>query len=146
MMPRRNFRLLAPAVAVLCLTGLLLADAPGGKKTEPKTKFTPEAVAFFEKEVRPILKAHCLKCHGDNPKKIRGSLRLTNREELLKGGDLGPSVALDKPEASLLLKALTHKDEVLKMPPPGRLSDREIDVLTRWVKAGLPWTPGTSAG
>ena len=98
MMPRRNFRLLAPAVAVLCLTGLLLADAPGGKKTEPKTKFTPEAVAFFEKEVRPILKAHCLKCHGDNPKKIRGSLRLTNREELLKGGDLGPSVALDKPK------------------------------------------------
>src|SRR5262245_13617791 len=149
MMPRFTPRLLA--VAVLSVAALVFARAaaprdrtPGGK--QPETKFTPEAVAFFEKEVQPILKAHCLKCHGDNPKKIRGGLRLTSRDHVLKGGDLGPTVSLDRPESSLLFKALSHKDEKFKMPPAGRLSDRDIDVLTRWVKAGLPWTPGTSVG
>jgi hypothetical protein len=30
------------------------------------------------------------------------------------------------------------------MPPSGKLPAREIDVLTRWVKAGLPWSPGAA--
>jgi hypothetical protein len=31
------------------------------------------------------------------------------------------------------------------MPPAGKLSDREINLLTTWVKEGLPWTPGSRA-
>src|SRR5438105_1115683 len=42
---------------------------------------------FFEKEVRPLLVAKCLDCHG--VKKSKAGLRLTSREEVLKGGDSG---------------------------------------------------------
>src|SRR5262245_56023326 len=44
----------------------------------------PDDLAFFEKEVKPILVAKCLKCHsGENPK---GKLQLTDRDTVLKGG------------------------------------------------------------
>ena len=108
--------------------GLLLAAAP-------------EDRAFFEKEVLPILKANCFKCHGEG--KVRGGLTLTNRPALLKGGDSGLVISKEKPETSLLLQALSHSGE-LKMPPPGKLPAKDVDILTRWVKAGVPW-PGSAA-
>jgi mono/diheme cytochrome c family protein len=94
--------------------------------------------SIYDKEVAPLLKAHCLKCHGAEAK-IKGGLRLTSREDVLKGGDTGPAVVLDKPDESLLLKAVHYKGD-LQMPPSGKLPDKEIEVLTRWVKAGVPMT------
>src|SRR5687768_1954184 len=93
--------------------------------------------AFFEKEVLPVLKANCFKCHGDG--KTKGGLSLASRDGVLKGGDSGPAVSLEKPEASHLLKAINYKDG-LEMPPNGKLAQKDIDVLTRWVRAGVPWT------
>jgi mono/diheme cytochrome c family protein len=94
---------------------------------------------FFDAEVKPILQAHCLACHGDG-KKIRGGFRLTSREELLKGGDQGPAVSLENPDESLLVQAVNYRD--LKMPPKGKLPQAQIDLLTRWVKMGVPWSAG----
>ncbi len=102
----------------------------------------PADSAFFEKEVVPILKAHCFKCHGEG--KVRGGLRLTSREGILKGGDSGPAVSLGKPAESRLVQAIHYKEE-LQMPPSGQLPAKEIDILTRWVQAGLPWKPGATA-
>src|SRR5262249_54869960 len=51
---------------------------------------SPEGVEFFEKKVRPVFVNHCQECHGD--KKQRGSLRVTSRATLLKGGDTGPAI------------------------------------------------------
>jgi hypothetical protein len=99
---------------------------------------TVEQAALFDKQVRPILQQHCFKCHGGG--KVRGGLRLTSRENVLNGGDSGPAVALDKPETSRLLQAINYRDG-LEMPPDGKLPQAKIDVLTRWVKAGVPWTP-----
>jgi len=137
MTTRRAFRLAAlPAAAFLfALAGAVAADKPAA----PEKRFPPEQVAFFEKEVRPILRANCFKCHGEG--KVRGGLRLTSREAVLKGGDLGPAASLDNPETSRLLQAINWKDG-LEMPPKGKLPQKQIDVLTRWVKAGLPWAPG----
>jgi mono/diheme cytochrome c family protein len=101
----------------------------------PGTDFTPEALAFYERDVLPILKANCYKCHGDG--KVKGNLSLTSREAILKGGDLGPAVSLDKPDDSTLLKAIYYKDG-LEMPPTGKLKPEQIDTLSKWVKAGLP--------
>ena len=39
-------------------------------------------------------------------------------------------------EASLLVKAVTYEDDILKMPPAGKLADSSIATLTRWVKEG----------
>ncbi len=120
---------------------VLLAAAAVAPAAEPPT-FSAEQVAFYEKQVRPVLKAHCLKCHGENPKKIRGGLNLTSRGAVLTGGDTGPVVDLKKPDASLLLKAIHYKDEDYRMPPAGKLPAEQIATLTKWVRDGLPWTPG----
>ena len=115
-----------------------LAGAVEGGKADPSSKaFSAEQVRYFEEKVRPILSARCIKCHGGSGK-VRGGLRLDDRAAVLKGGDLGPAVSLDQPEESVLLQAIRYQE--LEMPPGGKLPQGELDILTRWVKEGVPWT------
>jgi hypothetical protein len=113
---------------VSSLAGIVLAV--------PTIRADTPAEEFFEKEVRPLLVEHCLKCHGDT--KPKGGLRLTSRAAILKGGDTGPAVVSGEPDKSLLIQAVRYNDTPL-MPPKRKLTDRQIAVLTRWVKLGLPW-------
>jgi len=99
-------------------------------------RLDPAQAAFFEARVQPILKARCFKCHGGEAK-VRGNFRVDSRAAVLRGGDQGPAITLERPEESLLLQAI-HYDG-LEMPPSGKLPGVEIDVLTRWVKEGLAW-------
>jgi hypothetical protein len=127
------------ASATLMVAGLAaIAGAGEGGRAEPSSKaFSAEQVRFFEEKVRPILSARCLKCHGGSGK-VRGGFRLDDRAAVLKGGDLGPAVSLDQPEESVLLQAIRYQE--LEMPPGGKLPQGELDILTRWVKEGIPWT------
>jgi len=111
-----------------------LAPAPGPKPAAPRPN--AEAVAFFEKEVRPLLVERCYACHG--PKIQQGGLRLDSAAALLKGGDGGPVITTTDPDKSPLLHAVRY-DGKLKMPPAGKLPEREIAILTRWVQMGAPW-------
>jgi hypothetical protein len=99
---------------------------------------TPEAAAFFEKEVRPLLVEHCYRCHGE--KKQRHNLRLDTLAAILRGGDGGPALVAGKPEESILIKAVRYQDG-LKMPPDKPLPKHQIDALAKWVAMGAPW-PG----
>jgi len=107
-----------------------------------KPAVSEAGVKFFETEVKPILKAHCFKCHGGG-KAIKGGLQLTSRAGVLKGGDTGPAAAAGKPQESLLVKAVNYQE--YEMPPSGKLPPEKIAVLTRWIEMGLPWTPGDNA-
>src|SRR5260370_30730925 len=100
---------------------LLLAAAPAAAQSPGDD--------FFEKEVRPLLVARCQPCHGDV--KPKGSLRLTSREGLLKGGDGGPVVVPGKPDQSPLIHAVRYVDPP-RMPPKEQLPHREVARLTRW--------------
>ncbi|MBL8798933.1 MAG: DUF1553 domain-containing protein [Planctomycetia bacterium] len=124
--------------AVVLLTGAFLAYV----RTAPPSTSAAEHGKFFEKEVQPILQAQCLSCHGPE-KKVRGGLRLTTREELLKGGDSGPAISIEKPEESLFLKAIHHQE--MKMPPKGKLPQAQLEVLTKWIKLGAPWSEAAVA-
>jgi hypothetical protein len=93
---------------------------------------------FFEKQVRPLLVERCFKCHAGDVRE--GGLRLDSHEGLLKGGDSGPAIAVAQPTESLILTAVNYLDEP-KMPPDGKLSDAQLDVLRKWVESGAPW-PG----
>src|SRR5262249_42416906 len=98
---------------------------------------TPEQVQFFEKQVRPLLSAHCFKCHG--PDKQRGDLRLDSRSGLMTGGQSGAVIVPGKPSESLLIDAINYRR--LEMPQNKRLSGKEVATLTEWVRVGAPW-PG----
>ena len=99
--------------------------------------FDDASIEFFEKQVRPILVARCFECHSDKgtPK---GGLRLDSREAVMKGGDTGLAVKLEKPAESLFISSINYGD-IYQMPPKSKLPLGEIAVLTRWVEMGLPW-------
>ena len=92
---------------------------------------------FFATKVEPLLKQHCLECHS-NGQTIEGGLALDSKSGWLKGGASGPAIVPGKPEASLLITAISHAEKDLKMPPDKRLAPAEIAVLTEWVKLGAP--------
>src|SRR3954452_10302434 len=133
----------AAAVVALCWVDAA-RSAPPAAIAGPVTTTIPSAeqVAFFEKDVKPILESACLKCHGGEGGKIKGGLKLTSRAAILHGGDTGPAVSLDAPAKSLILKAISYTDEELKMPPKQQLAAAQMATLTKWVEMGAPWTPG----
>jgi mono/diheme cytochrome c family protein len=90
----------------------------------------------FEMQVRPLLSKNCWSCHTQS---ALGGLRLDSREAILKGGKSGPALVPNKPEESLLIQAVTHRHERLKMPPTGKLSDSDIAILTEWIENGAVW-------
>ncbi len=96
-----------------------------------------EQIAFFEKQVRPILAERCYECHSAE-KKTKGGLALDTREATLRGGDTGPSLVAGDPEKSLLIEAVRYTNHDLQMPPKKRLSDGECKTLEEWVKMGAP--------
>jgi mono/diheme cytochrome c family protein len=97
-------------------------------------------MAFFEKEVRPLLIQQCYECHG--AKKQKGSLRVDHISHLLKGGSTGAALVIGKPEESLLIEAVRYHNDELQMPPKEKLTEKQIATLEQWVKLGAPWPEG----
>ncbi|MBK9169943.1 MAG: PSD1 domain-containing protein [Bryobacterales bacterium] len=98
--------------------------------------FAPDAIAFYEDQVKPVLRRNCVACH--NAKNRTSGFSLASREHVLEGGNRGPGFSPEAPASSVLLKAVQHESD-LKMPPTGKLKDADLAVLTRWVEMGLPW-------
>jgi hypothetical protein len=96
---------------------------------------------FFETEVRPLLIRHCAKCHGDT--RPKGRLKVGSRADLLRGGDNGAAVVPGKPDESLLIKVVRYYDD-LRMPPTGKLTNKQIETFEKWVKLGA-WRRPTAA-
>ena len=134
-------RLMRMSLRMLTCFGLVLTSVG---MAGDKPVFDDASIEFFEKEVRPILAARCLECHASGEKPFKGGLRMDSRDAILKGGDTGPAVTLDKPAGSLLISAINYGD-VYQMPPKSKLADHEIAVLTKWVEKGLPWPHETAS-
>lgn len=86
----------------------------------------------FEKHIRPILKAQCFHCHGEEGE-MKGGLDVRLARFLLKGGDEGPSVIPGKAAESHLLKVVQSGD----MPKgKAKLKDKEIALIEQWIAQG----------
>ncbi|MEX0585500.1 MAG: DUF1549 domain-containing protein, partial [Pirellulales bacterium] len=99
---------------------------------------TPEQTEFFEKQIRPLLLQHCVKCHGD--KSQEAGLRLDSRAAVIKGSDEAQVVVPGEPDKSRLIAAVRYDGDV-QMPPDYKLPDKDYLALVSWVRMGLPW-PG----
>lgn len=122
---------LRTAAAVLCATGSLTY----GAITKP---ISPDQLAFFENEIRPILANSCLECHSAEKGKVKGGLNMDSRESILKGGESAePGFKEGNPKGSMLIKAVTWEDD-LQMPPKKKLEAAQIEALKKWIQMGAP--------
>ena len=94
-------------------------------------------IAYFETDIRPILAERCYECHG--PEKQESGMRLDHISTVLKGGEYGPALVPGKPADSNMVEAINWEDPDFQMPPKKKLSDAEIESLTKWVAMGAPW-------
>src|SRR5262245_28449599 len=142
--PGRNTMATTWRTRLLLATWLLGASLYGGTTARAGAEPSPEGVAFFERKVRPVLVEHCYECHSARAKKVRGGLLLDSRDDVLRGGDSGPALVPGHPDRSLLVKAVRHTDERLRMPPRHKLPAPLVADLEAWVKMGAP-DPRTAA-
>ena len=120
------------ALAVLTLCAMSLPSL--AQEKEDASQGNPVAIAFFNENVRSILEQHCYRCHSHQAKKAKGGLVLDSRSGWAKGGQSGPAVVPGKPGKSLLISAVRYED--LEMPPTGKLPDKLVRLLERWVADG----------
>lgn len=125
------------------LAGILASQTPvaGGIFGKRRGEAKVEMERLATDAVR-ILQGQCFGCHSSD--KNKGGLDLTTRAALLKGGDNGKAIVGKKPEKSRLIDVLAA-DSDPHMPPKKQLSSQQVEVLRRWVAAGLPWDGGTLA-
>lgn len=99
----------------------------------------------FAKEVLPVLKANCFKCHGE--KKAKSKLRLHTQSDALKGGKDGKVIEPGKSSASRLVKriSLGADDDDIMPPEGGPLKKPEIAAIARWIDQGAKWPAGVTA-
>ena len=86
----------------------------------------------YEKQIRPILEANCIDCHG--PDKQKSRLRVDQRPLLLRGGDSGLSaIAPGSPDKSRLIELIKEHDPDERMPNKGDpLTSNQIALLEKW--------------
>ena len=122
---------------IASLSGLASDDRPEHREDFATVRpIDREAADFFEARIRPVLVERCVECHG--PEKQKGGLRLDSAAALRKGGETGPVLDPDDPDSSPLVLAVRY-DDLVQMPPSGKLPDPVIADLTRWVHMGAPW-------
>jgi len=129
---------LAPMKTALALvTVFALAVVSAGANPQAED---PKGLEFFTKNIQPVLEAKCFKCHSKDSKKLKGKLRLDNKEDSLKGGDTGPAIVPKDPTKSLAYVAITYKNDDLQMPPEeeDKLSADQIKKFEEWIKMGAP--------
>ena len=96
-----------------------------------------EREVIFEKDVRPILKAHCTQCHGEE-EKPKGGVDLRLRRFMDKElGDGARVLVPGQPDKSEMI-LLVREGE---MPRKGKkLTDGQIGILERWIAQGAKTT------
>lgn len=90
------------------------------------------AAIEFQRDIQPLLKAHCMKCHGLEDREAELDLRTV--ELMWRGGKSGPAIQAGAAERSLLYTKISDRS----MPPKGELplTEEKIDLIRRWIDGG----------
>ena len=125
-----------PALVVFAVVSSSLSRADETKSGKANARAGKEQKVSYDKQIRPILQAHCQGCH--QPAKAGGRYVMTSFDLMLKGGESGDrAIVPSKPGESHLVEMITPDKGKAEMPqdkPP--LSSAEIDLITRWIAQG----------
>ena len=94
--------------------------------------------AYFVNHVKPLLKDHCWRCHGE---KEKGGLRLDSLAAAIQGGDSKkPALVPGHAQNSHLLELVLSNDDDKRMPPKGAgLTEKDAEHLSIWIQRGAAW-------
>ena len=108
-----------------------------GKCSAGETSPLTDAALHFEEQIRPILAAKCIKCHGAD--KDKGDLRIHTVGWILTGGENGEIVVPGNSKKSLFYTLTTlDDDDDDVMPSKGKLlTPEQQNVFKRWIDEGL---------
>lgn len=92
----------------------------------------------FAHRVVPILREHCVECHGGE--EAKGGFSINTRDLVLDSGAVFPG----EPDDSLLLELVQSEDPEWQMPPSDRprLTEKQQATMVEWIEAGMPWEDG----
>ena len=96
----------------------------------------PSKLDFFEKHIRPLLIENCYECHSHESGESDGDLFLDSAAAMHKGGSRGAVLVVGKPNQSLLMRVINYRDRNLQMPPSGKLSESQIELIRQWIESG----------
>ena len=122
---------LTVALGLACWALGTVYSAEAGEKD-----FSPTALEFFEREIRPTLVENCSVCHSGE--QAQGGLRLDFRGGWEQGGKSGPAIVPGDPDGSLLIRAIRQEGPELPMPLGGELPPAVIQAFEQWVRMGAP--------
>lgn len=123
-----------------CMIGL------GSLHAEPLRSESNQRRVDFIDQVQPLLKRHCYRCHGD--KKQEGGLRLNRATDALGEADSEqPIIVPGHADQSLLIRRIMDAEQEELMPLDGEpLTQRDIELLRRWIEQGAEWPQSDSDG
>lgn len=101
----------------------------------------------FQKDITPIFKTYCYKCHSEAEKKEKGKLVLDNTKRLAEKID-GKIITAGDPEKSSFFKTFSlPADDDDHMPPAKekQLSPAEVALVKAWITEGAKFTGGGAA-
>ena len=129
----------------VALLGLCLAFQVESVAEESKYPPAANRTVSFEKDIEPILRENCTKCHARG--KAEGGFRMDVRDLILIGSDSGTVVQTGNSEESYLTHVISGVDPSVKMPPQGEpLSAEQVGLIRAWIDQGLPWPTGVTLG
>jgi formylglycine-generating enzyme required for sulfatase activity len=102
------------------------------------------AAVDFQKQVRPILEAACVHCHGET--KQQGDYRLDTKEEAFKPVDDEVMLVAGEPEKSPLYTTTVLAADDDDVMPPSKdgppLDASQTEILRAWIAGGAVWPEG----
>ena len=108
---------------------------------EPVAASIQQEPVDFERDVRPILNAHCTGCHGGV--KQAGGVSFVWEDQVLPPD--GWAAIPGEPDESPMYTRLLETDPEIRMPPPHEhpkpLPADEIETIRRWIAEGANWKP-----
>src|SRR6478735_8202836 len=97
----------------------------------------------FAQDLQPLFAERCYDCHGE--KKQESAFRADSREDILKGGDHGPSIVVGKGAESILVQVLadTHEDIAAMPKKKEKFTPEQIGLVRAWIDQGAEWAGGS---
>lgn len=98
----------------------------------------------FNRDIRPILSAKCIACHGPDEKHREAGLRLDTQEGAFAKlkEDIGHAIVPGDPAASAVIKRIKSTDPEVVMPPPKfhkEITGEELATLEKWIEQGAQY-------